>query len=337
MLKNNVSLASYNTFGIKNKALWFSYCPDLATLKECLYAPQIKSFPLCILGGGSNILFTGDFKGVVLKIELSGIHKVKEDSEYVWVKAGAGVEWHQLVLHCVEKGWQGVENLSLIPGTVGAAPIQNIGAYGVELRDIFDSLEAISVDSKELKTFDNEACKFGYRDSVFKNELKNKCIITSVTLRLRKYPQFNISYGAIADTLKAKGIDEITIKAISDAVVEIRQSKLPDPKVIGNCGSFFKNPEINLQQFEKLKSQYPNIVAFPTKNQTMKLSAGWLIEQCGWKGKNLGNVGCYEKQALVIVNLGNASGVEAKNFAMRIKDSVFQQFKVSLETEVNVI
>ncbi|GAB4338263.1 MAG: UDP-N-acetylmuramate dehydrogenase [Flammeovirgaceae bacterium] len=337
MLKNNVSLAAYNTFGIKNKALWFSYCPDLATLKECLLAPQIKAFPLLILGGGSNILFTGDFKGVVLKIEIGGIQKIKEDSEYVWVKAGAGVEWHQLVMFCVEKGWQGIENLALIPGTVGAAPIQNIGAYGVELKDTFESLEAISVLTHEIKTFTCEDCKFGYRDSIFKNELKNKFVITSVTLRLNKNPKFNISYGSISDMLKAKGVSELSVKAISDAIIEIRQSKLPDPKVIGNCGSFFKNPEVSLSQFEKIKAQYPNIVAFPTQNQTMKLAAAWLIEQCGWKGKKVGNVGCYEKQALVIVNHGNASGLEAKNFAMRIKDSVFQQFNISLETEVNVI
>lgn len=338
MLKNQVSLEPYNTFHLKSKAYWFAYIPDVATLKEALQTPQMKAFPLLVLGGGSNILLAGDFKGVVLKIEIAGIQKVKEDQEYIWLKVGAGVDWHEFVLYCVERNWQGVENLSLIPGTVGGAPIQNIGAYGVELKEVFDSLEAISTDGKETRIFSLEDCQFGYRDSIFKKELKGKYIITYVTLRLRKKPQFNISYGTLQQTLEENGVKELSVKAISDAVIQIRKSKLPDIAQLGNCGSFFKNPQVPLAHYERLKKQFPAIVAYPADSpQMMKISAGWLIEQCGWKGKRVGNVGCYEKQALVIVNYGNASGVEIKNFAAKVRDSVFQKFNISLENEVNII
>ena len=333
---NKIPLAPLHTFGIQ------AFADRLLTIssKELLqeFIKQGLSTPYYILGGGSNIVFTKDFVGTILQVDIKGKEVVKETTNEVIVKVGAGESWHNFVLWCLEKDFGGVENLSLIPGTVGAAPIQNIGAYGVELVDIFDQLEAIDLATAEERVFQKEECQFAYRDSIFKQSLKGKILITHVYLRLSKQAhQIHSSYGAIQDTLKDWQIDKPSIQEISKAVIHIRQSKLPDPKVIGNAGSFFKNPEIDKAQFEQLKEAFPNIVGYPLDNDQVKVPAGWLIDQCGWKGKRMGNVGCYEKQALVMVNYGNAKGYEVKAHAERVMDSVREKFGVSLSPEVNLV
>lgn len=281
-------------------------------------------------------MLTGDYDGLVLKNEIMGIELVKEDDDHIYVKAGAGENWHRFVMDCVEKEYAGMENLSLIPGNVGASPMQNIGAYGVEIKDVFHELEACHVEDGTLHYFSAEDCAFGYRESVFKKKYKDQFIITSVTYRLNRQPQFNISYGAIKEELERMGVQHLSIRAISDAVIRIRSSKLPDPKETGNAGSFFKNPLIPNGQFILLKEAFPSIVAFPAGDQT-KLAAGWLIEQCGWKGFRRGDAGCYPKQALVLVNYGNATGREVYALSEEIIASVKDKFGVELEREVNVV
>lgn len=336
-IQKNISLKPYNTFGIDVDARQFLVVESEQELLAFLKQSENKNLPLLILGGGSNILFTQPFEGIVLKNEIQGIELIKEDEEAVYLKVGGGVNWHQFVLYTVERNWQGVENLSLIPGTVGAAPIQNIGAYGVELKDVFESLEGVDLETYEKKTFVKEDCNFGYRNSVFKNEYKGKLMITSVMVKLRKKPEFNISYGAIQQTLQDKGISELSVKAISDAVISIRESKLPDPVVIGNCGSFFKNPVVKTEVFENVKAAYPEVPSYPVTEGWVKVPAGWLIEKCGWKGHQEGNVGTYAKQALVLVNHGDASGSEAKAFALKIQASVKDKFGIEIIPEVNII
>ncbi len=276
-IRENASLKPFNTFGIDVKARSLAYITDTATLYNLLTHKNFKPLPKLMLGAGSNVLFTRNFPGVVVKMEIGGITKTKEDEVYVWVKAGAGVCWHTLVLHCIGQGYGGIENLSLIPGTVGAAPIQNIGAYGVELQSIFAQLEAMAMDSGNTKTFNQKDCAFGYRDSVFKNALKGKYVITHVTLRLRKQPVFCIDYGDIKATLTTMGIKKLSIKAISDAVIRIRQSKLPAPEQIGNAGSFFKNPTLDKATFEVLKTQYPILPGYTLAQKKVKIPAAWLI------------------------------------------------------------
>ncbi|MES2691616.1 MAG: UDP-N-acetylmuramate dehydrogenase, partial [Bacteroidota bacterium] len=245
--------------------------------------------------------------------------------------------WHEFVLYCIDKNLGGVENLSLIPGCVGAAPMQNIGAYGVEVKDTFDSLEAVEIETGDVITFTKDQCNFGYRESIFKQEAKGKYIIASVTFKLNKNPQFNTTYGAIQQTLTERGITELNVKAISDAVIHIRQTKLPDPKVLGNAGSFFKNPEIGNEQFHSLKEQHPGIVGYPVGTDHTKVAAGWLIEQCGWKGKVVGNTGSHKQQALVLVNYGNATGNEIYELAMAIQQSVKDKFGITILPEVNLV
>ena len=290
-----------------------------------------------VLGGGSNILFTKDFDGIVLKNEVKGIELVREDDEHIYVKAGAGENWHQFVLFCIQNNYAGIENLSLIPGSVGASPMQNIGAYGVEIKDVFHQLEAFHIDDKTLKTFSLAECEFGYRESVFKRKLKDQFIITSVTCKLRKKPVFNISYGAIQQELDKMAVKELSIAAISQAVINIRSFKLPDWKVVGNAGSFFKNPQIQKHKFLELKEIFPGIVGYAAGEGYTKLAAGWLIEQCGWKGYRKGDAGCYPKQALVLVNYGAATGAEVYDLSEQIIESVQQKFGVTLEREVNII
>jgi UDP-N-acetylmuramate dehydrogenase len=333
----NVSLKSYNTFGIAANARYFTEIRTVLQLQEVLRSREVSSLPKLVLGGGSNLLFTQDFDGLVIKIDLQGIEKINEDTQHVYVQAGAGVVWHQFVLYCIENQYAGIENLSLIPGTVGAAPMQNIGAYGVEIKEIFDSLEAVHIASGDTRRFSNEECQFGYRESVFKKELKGQYIITSVTFRLGKVPVFNTSYGAIQDTLQQMSADALTLKSVSDAVIHIRRSKLPDPAEIGNAGSFFKNPEIPATQYEELKTQYPQMPGYVTSPQTIKVPAGWLIEQCGWKGKRIGDTGVHKNQALVLVNYGNAKGNEIKALAEQVQQSVFEKFNIHLQAEVNFI
>jgi UDP-N-acetylmuramate dehydrogenase len=336
-LQENISLKSYNTFGIEAKAKYFAAFESLPELEELHdYKLQTTNSKL-ILGGGSNILLTKDFDGIVLKNEIKGIEIVKEDDDCVYIKAGAGENWHQFVLYCVRNNYAGIENLSLIPGNVGASPMQNIGAYGVEIKDVFYELEAFHKQDKIVKKFSLEDCAFGYRESVFKNKYKEQFVIANVTYRLNKKPSFNTSYGAINQELERMGVKELNIQAISQAVINIRSSKLPDPKEIGNAGSFFKNPVISNRQYLELNTAFPNIIAFPSGHDHTKLAAGWLIEQCGWKGYRKGDAGCYPKQALVLVNYGSASGKEVFDLSEEIIQSVKKTFGVVLEREVNII
>lgn len=338
-IQEHVSLRRYNTFGIDASARYFANFSAAGELQELItnYKPQTANHKILILGGGSNILFTKDFDGLVLKNELKGIELVKEDDIFYYVKASAGENWHGFVQHCICNNYAGVENLSLIPGNVGASPMQNIGAYGVEIKDVFEELEAHHIHENIVQKFSAEDCAFDYRESVFKRKHKGEFVILNVTFRLRKQPVFNISYGAIEQELKAMKVKELSIKAISEAVINIRSSKLPDPKVIGNAGSFFKNPTIPNIQFAELKNQFPGIVGYAVGNTETKVAAGWLIEQCGWKGYREGDAGCHAKQALVLVNYGNSKGAEIYNLSAKIIESVQQKFGIALEREVNII
>jgi len=338
-IHNNISLKPYNTFGIDALAKSFASFNTTDELGELLAFTQKQNNNqhTLILGGGSNILFTKDYNGLVLKNKLQGIHEIKEDDQHVYVQVGAGENWHQFVLHCIKNGWAGVENLSLIPGNVGASPMQNIGAYGVEIKDVFYSLEAFHIHEKKMINFSLNDCAFGYRESVFKKKFKNEFVITSVTYRLDKNPKFNITYGAIEQELEKMGVKALSLQAVSKAVINIRSSKLPDPAVIGNAGSFFKNPEIQNSIFNRLKEQYAGVVGYNLPNGNVKLAAGWLIEQCGWKGYRKGDAGCHEKQALVLVNYGNATGEEIFNLSEEILQSVKRRFDVQLEREVNIV
>jgi len=335
-IQENISLKPFTTFGIDKKAKFFTTVETLDELKAALLAAKEKQLPVFILGGGSNILLTRDIDGLVIKLEIKGINLVKEDGDQLWVEVGAGEMWHELVLHCIAQDWAGLENLSLIPGTVGASPMQNIGAYGVEIKDVFDSLQAMHRETLEMQSFNAEACQFGYRESVFKQTFKDQFVITSVTFRLSKTPNFHLEYGAIREVLAANGIDQPSIRAISDAVIQIRQSKLPDPKEIGNAGSFFKNPTIPNAQFDALKASYPSIPGYPSA-EGVKVAAGWMIEQTGWKGKRIGEVGVHAKQALVLVNYGGGTGEEIKKLSEQIQASVYDKFGVQLQAEVNFI
>lgn len=334
-VKEHISLKSYNSFGIDASARYFA---SFRSGEELLAI--IQSLPVTnrlIVGEGTNILLAGNFDGLVCRNEVEGITELHEDMDYVYVRAGAGIHWHSFVRYCIDRGWAGLENLSLIPGTVGAAPIQNIGAYGVEMQDCFWSLEALHLNEGQVQTFTSGDCDFGYRDSVFKRKYKGQFAILNVTFRLRKKPVFHVSYGALPKELEKMGVKELSIDAVSQAVMNIRRSKLPDPAQIGNAGSFFKNPVTDAVRFENLKSRYPDIAAFPLADGSVKLAAAWLIEQCGWKGYRLGDAGCHEKQALVLVNYGQATGREIIDLSRRIQESVLQKFDVALETEVNII
>jgi UDP-N-acetylmuramate dehydrogenase len=336
-IQENISLKSYNTFGIDAHARYFTEVHTVAELQAVLKHPMYAPLPKLILGGGSNLLFTQDYKGLVIKINLQGIEKINEDAQHVYIQAGAGVVWHEFVLYCIENQYAGIENLSLIPGTVGAAPMQNIGAYGVEIKEIFNSLEAVHIGTGKSRIFTSEECQFGYRESVFKKELKGQYIITAVTFRLGKVAVFNTSYGAIQDTLKQMSVETPTLRSVSDAVIHIRRSKLPDPAEIGNAGSFFKNPEIPASQYETLKAEYPQIPGYVTSPEMVKVPAGWLIEQCGWKGKRIGDTGVHKNQALVLVNYGNARGNDIKALSEQVQQSVLEKFNIQLQAEVNFI
>lgn len=333
-MQSNVSLKKYNTFGIDVKADFFYKIKSIKELQEVLL--EVKS-PLFILGGGSNILLTKDVKSCVLKNELRGISIVEDAKNEVLVAVRSGENWHRFVLWCIDKGLGGIENLSLIPGTVGAAPIQNIGAYGVELQDVFVKLEALSLKTGELKVFTKEDCRFGYRESIFKQELKGEYFITKVFILLKKEPDINIRYGAIQEVLQSKNIQYPTIKDVSDAVISIRQSKLPDPKVLGNSGSFFKNPTLPKTEFLELQKKFPDIVFYELPEKKVKIPAGWLIEKAGWKGKKIGNTGSHAHQSLVLVNYGNATGEEVKKLSDDIISSISEMFGIQLSREVNIV
>jgi UDP-N-acetylmuramate dehydrogenase len=341
-IQENFSLRRHNTFGIDSFARYFSSFKNIEELTELTAIAQkfqsgAGTDPLIILGGGSNVLFTRNRNGYVIKNDIPGITRSGEDNEHVYVTVGAGVNWHSLVMHTIHEGWAGLENLSLIPGNTGASPMQNIGAYGVELKDVFFELEAWHIHDKVLVKFNAADCGFGYRESVFKNKLKDQFVITQIILKLKKVPVFNVSYGAIKEELDVAGVKELSIRAVSDAVIRIRSSKLPDPAEIGNAGSFFKNPEIPLSQFEELKTTYPSMVGYPLPNGAVKLAAGWLIERDGWKGFRDGDAGCHARQALVLVNYGAAKGSEILSLSEKIKAGVLSRFGVKLETEVNII
>ena len=330
-------MQSHHTFDIEVDGKYFTEVASVDEIKEVLRFVAVEKLPLLILGGGSNILFTEDFPGLIAKVDFKGIDVMGESRDHIYMKAGAGENWDHFVNHCVENGFAGIENLSLIPGNVGASPIQNIGAYGVELKDHFESLEYLLFESGKTTTFKSEDCRFGYRNSIFKNELKGKGIILSVTLRLDKTPSFKTDYGSIGDELTGMQVSEYTLKALRQAVINIRQSKLPDPEILGNAGSFFKNPEVSGKKFNKLKIDFPEIIGFPLPHGNVKLAAGWLIDQCGWKGYREGDAGVHEKQALVLVNHGKATGKEIYTLSEKIKQSVIEKYGVELEREVNVV
>ncbi|MEZ5007336.1 MAG: UDP-N-acetylmuramate dehydrogenase [Chitinophagales bacterium] len=337
-IQENISLKSYNTFQLDCEAQYFVELNELADMDALMKCDIFKNEKHLVLGGGSNMLFTSDrFEGLVIKNNLKGIEVVEENEDHVWLKISAGENWHETVTFCVNNKWGGIENLALIPGCVGAAPIQNIGAYGVELRDVFESALFLNFEDKSLKTYHNSEANFGYRDSIFKNELKGKGIIVAVTLKLKKQPQLNVSYGAIQQTLELKGIVEPQIKDVYQAVIDIRSSKLPDPKVIGNAGSFFKNPELQKDIAEEILFAYPKAPHYVMDEKTIKIPAGWMIEQCGWKGFMDGDIGVHDKQALVLVNKGNGKGEDIKALAFKIQNSVMERFGVMLTPEVNMI
>lgn len=334
-IHENVSLKNFNTFGIDASAKYFVEINQEEELVELFMDPQWGNIERLVIGGGSNVLFTKNFEGLVIRINIRGIeHRINHQE--VFIEAGGGEVWNDLVNYAVRWDFAGVENLSLIPGSVGASPIQNIGAYGVELKDVFDSCRAFEIASGTFKKFDKEDCGFGYRDSIFK-QCKGEYIIVAVKLQLSLVPNINTRYGAIEQELLNRGITTPTIKDISEVVSYIRVSKLPDPSTIGNAGSFFKNPVISVNEFESVKTEYPEIVYYPSGHGLVKLAAGWMIEQCGWKGKVVGNTGTWKNQALVLVNHGGATGREVYALSSQIIDTVYRKFGVMLEREVNIV
>lgn len=333
-VQQNFSLKPYNSFSIDVTAERFAVFNSMEELQYVLKTNSVQ--PLLMLGGGSNILFTKNVDGLVLKNEIKGIEITGEDADHIYVKAGAGENWHGFVMHCVDNNFAGVENLSLIPGNTGASPIQNIGAYGVEIKDVFHELEAYDLHQNKVITFGLKDCAFGYRDSIFKSTQKGRFVICTVTFRLNKKPTYNTGYGAIKQELTGMGIKELNIRVVSQAVMNIRRTKLPDPAKIGNAGSFFKNPEVSSSAFKVLQEKFPAITGYPLINGNVKIAAGWLIEQCGWRGYRKGDAGCHAKQALVLVNYGNATGNEIYSLSEDILISVRDKFGVVLEREVNV-
>lgn len=338
LVQKNVSLQKYNTFRIDQKADYLAEIKNIDELQELILMSKFRHLPKLILGGGSNILFSKDYKGLVIINRILGIQKIKETEDFVWIKAGSGVVWQNLVEYSVQNNYGGLENLSLIPGTVGASPVQNIGAYGVEVKETIQEVEIVWLKNGKVEILTNEHCKFGYRDSIFKHELKNLVIIVSVTFKLKKNPtSFKIDYGDIQKTLAEMKVTTPNIATISQAVIKIRQSKLPDPAVIPNAGSFFKNPEIDAKKFMELQKSFPNIVGFRLINGQIKVPAGWLIETSELKGFRDGKVGIHPKQALVLVNYGGATGKEILDLAKRVQLEVEKKFGVKLEMEVNLV
>ncbi len=337
-LQENISLRHLNTFGLEASCRYYVAADEANTLQTFLQTSEIQALPKFVLGGGSNMLLVGDIDALLIHNKILGRSVIAEDAQSVVVAIGGGEVWHEIVLWTLENDWGGLENLSLIPGSVGASPIQNIGAYGVEIKDIFVSLQAMHLQTGEIRAFGPDECQFGYRDSVFKRDLRGQYIITQVYFRLSKAPHaLHTDYGAIKEELDRQGVTVPTIQAVSKAVVAIRQSKLPDPAVIGNAGSFFKNPEIPLAQFEALKALHPSLPGYVVDAQTMKVPAGWLIEQAGWKGKRIGNHGVHAQQALVLVNHGGAKGADILALSSEIMADVLQKYGIHLDREVNVV
>jgi UDP-N-acetylmuramate dehydrogenase len=336
-LEENKNLKNLNTFGIEARASRYCEIHSVQDFLELIKAPVYQNNRKLIIGGGSNILFTGDFNGLVIKNSLKGIKVTREDGDAVSLKAMAGENWHEFVMWCIDRNYCGLENLSLIPGCVGASPMQNIGAYGVEIKEYFEELEAYDMQNGDLRIFKKSECEFGYRESVFKRIYKDKYLISSVTYRLKKKPDVNISYGAISSELKSAGIEHPRIKDVSDAVIRIRRSKLPDPAVVGNAGSFFKNPEVTADKHAELKSKFPDLVSYPLENGKFKLAAGWLIEQCGLKGHQYRCAAVHDKQALVLINKGNCDGKTIFDLSTYVLELVSEKYGVDLEREVNIV
>jgi UDP-N-acetylmuramate dehydrogenase len=333
---NHFSLKNYNTFGIEANAKQFVGVHSVADLKTVLIENKAKK--KFILGGGSNMLLTKDIDALVIHIDLKGKKIVEENEDFVWVESQAGENWHEFVLWTINQDFGGLENMSLIPGNVGTTPVQNIGAYGTEIKDTFVSCSAIKIDTLEKKNFSKENCHFGYRESVFKNEVKDQYIITSVVFKLTKRNhKINISYGDIALELEKNNITTPSLKDVSNAVIAIRQSKLPDPKVLGNSGSFFKNPIVLKSDFEKIHQKFPEMKFYEISETEVKVPAGWLIEQAGFKGKRYGDAGIHKNQALVLVNYGSATGQEILNVSKEIQETIFNTFGIHIEAEVNII
>jgi len=333
----NKSLANLNTFRIDVNAKYFSSINSIQELQSLCEHSIYSKNELFILGGGSNILLTKNVDSLVIKNDIKGIEILKDDDDTVEIMAGGGENWHEFVMFCVAREYGGIENLSLIPGNIGAAPMQNIGAYGVEIKDTFQYLNAFHIQSGEIHQFNNNDCQFGYRESIFKNKFKGEYIILNIVLKLSKKPRVNSSYGDIEKKLIEWDINNPSIKDISDAVISIRESKLPNPKKIGNSGSFFKNPIINSEQFKTLLDNYPNVVYYKMDNDLFKIAAGWLIDNAGWKGKTFNNYGIHKKQALVLVNYGGASGSDINDLSEKIIDDIHEKYKIKLEKEVNIL
>ncbi|MDX1671542.1 MAG: UDP-N-acetylmuramate dehydrogenase [Balneolaceae bacterium] len=336
-IQEMASLKPYNTLGVEAKARYFVSIKQTEQLQQLVRHDLYNKNRVLVLGEGSNILFADDFDGLVCHIAIEGKEVIGEEGDRILLKIGGGENWHRLVGYCVEKGWGGIENLSLIPGTVGAAPIQNIGAYGVELEEVFEWLDAVHLSSGKVERFHKQDCNFGYRDSIFKNELKGTYAVVTVCLGLSRKPDPVTSYGAVQEKLEEKGIENPTIADLSEVIIEIRQSKLPDPSDVGNAGSFFKNPIIEEEQYQSLKKEYPDMPGYPVKEKRIKVPAAWLIEETGWKGKVRGNAGTYSQHALVIVNHGGATGGEILELAEQIQESVADRFGIALTPEVNII
>tara|TARA_B110000459_G_C16609487_1_gene495387 strand:- start:1870 stop:2886 length:1017 start_codon:yes stop_codon:yes gene_type:complete len=333
----NYPLKKLNTFGINVKSKYLVEVNSTEEILEIIESEKFKNFKKLVLGGGSNVLFTKDYNGLIILNKIKGKKVTYQDADSVKLLVGAGENWHELVMYTVEKGWGGIENLSLIPGNTGTAPMQNIGAYGVEIKDTFVELEALEISTGKIEKFNKEKCKFAYRESIFKNEKKNQYIILNITLELNKNPKLSVNYGEIKNDLKNKNIHLPTIKDVSEAIISIRKRKLPDPKKIGNSGSFFKNPVVNFNKLKKLKEKHPNIVNYPINKNEFKIAAGWMIEKAGWKGKTINNYGVHKNQSLVLVNYGDAKGIEIYNLSKKIIVDIEEKFGISLVREVNII
>lgn len=334
-IESDYSLKEYNTFGIEAKAKKFV---EVATVDELVDVIKNHPEPKFLLGGGSNMLLTKDIDALVVYLNLKGKEIIREDENHAWVRANAGENWHEFVIYCIENNLGGIENMSLIPGNVGTTPVQNIGAYGTEIKDTFDSCEALHIETQQLHVFRNSDCKFGYRESIFKNEEKGNYIITSVVFKLtKKDHKINIAYGDISSELKTRNIENPTIKDVSDAVIAIRKSKLPDPKELGNSGSFFKNPIITKNEFDIVYAENPTMPHYILSEELVKVPAGWLIEQAGFKGKRFGDAGIHKNQALVLVNYGNATGQEILAVARDIQATILEKYGIAIEAEVNII
>lgn len=336
-VETNVDISHFNTFGVKAFSKHYLAIDNELLIESFNEMDLLKTENRLVLGGGSNVLFTKDYDGIILHNQIKGMELVSENASHYYVNVKGGENWHEFVLFCIQNNYAGAENLSLIPGSVGASPIQNIGAYGVEMKSIFHCLNAYHFPTGEIHQFTLLDCEFGYRDSVFKSKYKGEYLILDITFQLNKTPDFNTSYGAIEQQLEAMKISSPTIKDVSDAVIAIRQSKLPDPKVLGNTGSFFKNPVVNSNTLEAIQSSYPEVPNYPAPNNQVKIAAGWLIEQAGWKGYKRNNHGVHTKQALVLVNYGGATGQEIFQLSQDIIDSVNEKFGIELEREVNVL